>query len=946
MFVLNLSSRRCLFTSENKQSLLWHRRLGHLNLQDLCKLKSVVTGMEFNSPKKVEPCVECLKGKQSRFPFSNSTNRATSILELVHSDLCGPMEEQSLGGARYFITFLDDFTRKVFVYFLATKTGVREIFESFKAMVENQFSSNIKSLQFRSSRIVADKSGQTIKILRTDNGGEYVNRDFESYLKRCGIRFQTTCPHTPQQNGMAERMNRTIVEKARCMLFGSNLDKSFWAEAVATAVYVTNRSPSRGLDGKTPEQIWSGKMPNLCHLKTFGCKAMVHVPKKHRQKWDAKSEEYIFVGYCDETKGYRLLHPITKKLVKSRDVVFLENQVIDKAINSNIFVTDDSNEVVVQFDEKVDNFVVDQSNSGWNFSLERMGVVTEAENVHSASEGTSIQMNGPSVVESMVRRSARQPQPKLWPDYITYSARAIVLDDPQTIEEALSRHDGLNWKKAIMDEYDSLLMNKTWNLVDLPPNRRAIPCKWVFKTKRDGDGAIVRHKARLVIKGCAQRHGIDYEETFAPVVRYNSLRFLLSLAAQYNLDIEQLDAVSAFLQGDVEEEIYMVQPEAFVENPSKVCRLNKALYGLKQASRLWNKKLDGALKEIGFYQSSLDPCVYFQIKDQLRTYIAVYVDDSMIFSNDLELKRFLKNELFRRFHMKDLGEATFCLGLRITRDRANGIIYLDQRRHIEDLLQKFNMENCKPAIVPADPNQHLSKAMSPKTSIDKESMSHVPYQEAVGGLLYISQGSRPDITYAVHSVSRFNNEPGRPHWEAVKRILRYLKGTVDAKLMFTKASRSNIVGYCDADWARDLDERRSCTGYVFVKQGAPISWNSKRQSTVALSSAEAEYMSLSACTQEALWFRQFEMDFSSSSTGSAVNIYCDNKSAIDLSETNGYNARTKHIDIRHHFVRHSVQEDLVHVEYLPTEGMLADIFTKPLSQEKHLFCAKGLGMFF
>lgn len=269
-----------------------------------------------------------------------------------------------------------------------------------------------------------------------------------------------------------------------------------------------------------------------------------------------------------------------------------------------------------------------------------MGDTTEAEDVIDASEGISVPMDIPTVVEPLVRRSERQPKPRIWSDFITYSAQAIVLDDPETVEEALSRHDGLQWKKAILDEYNSLLLNQTWDLVDLPPNRKAIPCKWVFKTKRDGDGVIVRHKARLVIKGCAQRRGIDFEETFSPVVRYNTLRYLLSLAAHFDLDIDQWDVVTAFLQGDVEEEIFMLQPEEFADN-SKVCRLNKAIYGLKQASRQWNKKLDQALKQIGFRQSALDPCVYFQVNGVKRTYIAVYVDDSMVFSNDPELKRFL-----------------------------------------------------------------------------------------------------------------------------------------------------------------------------------------------------------------------------------------------------------------------------------------------------------------
>lgn len=785
MFLLNISNNRCFLTEAKSESLLWHRRLGHLNYQDLCKLRTIADGIVFRSTQLVEPCIDCLKGKQSRFRFPQQGSRATKLLELVHSDLCGPIEQSSLGGARYFITFIEDFSRKVFVYFLPSKTGILEVFQSFKSLVQNQAGCNIQEIQPRSSKIVEDKGGNMIKILRTDNGGEYVNREFQNYLRSCGIRFQTTCPYTPQQNGLAERMNRTLVEKARCMLFGAKLDKSFWAEAISTAAYLTNRSPNRNLEMKTPEEVWTGKVPDLSNLKVFGCLAMVHVPKKLRKKLDAKSEEFIFVGYCEETKGFRLIHPTTKKFTKSRDVVFLESQVISNEINSQISVIDET-ELVLPFDDASteENFVADQSVAGWNHSLEDDLIdLTDNENVI-GSDGPSVQVNAP-LVDVALRRTERPPKPKTWPDYITYSVRAMVCDEPQTIAEALSREDGHLWKKAILDEYNSLLVNNTWELVDLPENRKAIPYKWVFKTKRDGDGAIERRKARLVIKGFAQREGIDYDETFSPVVRYNSLRYLLSLAVEFDLDIEQLDAVSAFLQGDVDEEIFMVQPKEFAQN-SKVCRLNKALYGLKQASRQWNKKLDQALKEIGFRQSSMDPCIYFRINGQMRTYIAIYVDDFMVFSNDTELKKFLTAELFRRFEMKYLGEAKFCLGLRITRDRKNGTIYLDQHRHIMDLLEKFNMTECNATLLPADPNQKLSTDMCPKTSTEVENMSRIPYQEAVGSLLYISQGSRPDITFAVHSVSRFNQNPGKLHWEAVKRIMRYLKGSFDIILFVSQ----------------------------------------------------------------------------------------------------------------------------------------------------------------
>lgn len=915
-------------------STLWHRRMGHLNHQDLAKLKNVTSGINFMPSKDNNPCVNCLKGKQSRFPFPKHGSRASKVLELIHSDLCGPMEQDSMGGARYFITFTDDYTRKVFVYFLDSKTNIREIFEEFKCMVENQTGKKISVFQSRSARIVEDKPGNTIKILRTDNGTEYVNHDLESYLRKCGIRYQTTNPYTPEQNGLAERMNRTIVEKARCMLFDSNLSKDFWAEAVNTAVYVINRCPAKGLNGKTPEEIWTGKFPDLSHMKVFGCKAMVHVPKQTRKKWDAKSRELIFVGYGQETKGYRLIHPETKKLITSRDAVFFETQVID-TLNSQISIPV-LNEEVLHFEN--DNVIGLDNQS--NDLIDLQDFEDPPGVVWCSDEQIEV-----ALPESLVRRSERIPKPKIWNDFVTYVATARLNDDPQSIEDALSRPDAHLWKHAISEEYNSILRNDTWELVDLPAGRKAIANKWVFKTKRNAAGEIIRHKARLVVKGFSQRKGIDYQETFSPVVRYDSIRYLISLAVQYDLDIDQMDTVSAFLQGQLDEEIYMVQPSGFAIG-SKVCRLKKALYGLKQASRQWNKTLDSALKMFGLNQSLVDPCVYFRVDGNKRTYLALFVDDFIIFSNDLEMKTNLKSQLKNRFLMNDLGEAKFCVGIRITRDRQHGIIYLDQERHILDLLAKFGMADSKPVSTPCDINKRLTKEMCPVTLSEKEDMANVPYQEAIGGLLYLTQGTRPDIAYTVNMLSKFNHNPGRQHWEAVKRVMRYLKGTLHAKLKFSKDGDSNIISYTDSDWASDLDDRRSCTGHVLVKQGGAITWSSKRQPTIALSSTEAEYMSLSSCAKDTLFFRQLEINLDSSTSNQSSRIYCDNQGAITLSNSVGYNARTKHIDIRHHFLRQNIEDQQIRVEHIGTEKMIADILTKPLNGLKHKFCAEGVGMSF
>lgn len=952
LFVLN--TMKCYGLSAasiNDNESLWHRRMGHLNKQDLAKLKNAVSGINFVSSTDNGPCINCLKGKQTRSSFPKNGSRASTVLELIHSDLCGPMEEDSMGGARYFVTFIDDYTRKVFVYFLESKTNIRAIFADFKNMVENQTGNKIQHIQPRSARIVHDHPGNTIKILRTDNGTEYVNKDLENFLRQCGIRYQTTNVYTPEQNGLAERMNRTIVEKARCMLFDANLQKDFWAEAVNTAVYVVNRCPAKGLNGKTPEEVWSGKIPDLGHMKVFGCKAMVHVPKQTRKKWDAKSRELIFVGYGLETKGYRFIHPETKNLILSRDAAFFEAQVIDITnpnsqislpVSSEQFLYLENGNEVSSTHRPVQQLVASDNEVGSNHRL----VAQLADDINDPSgvvwcSDEPIAMNSD---DNMVRRSERIPKPKHWDDYVTYVANDVLVDDPKTIEEAFSRPDAHLWKQAITEEYDSLLRNETFELVDLPMDRKAIACKWVFKSKRNSSGEVVRKKARLVIKGFSQRKGVDYKETFSPVVRYNSIRYLMSMAVQYDLDIDQMDAVCAFLQGEVDETIYMDQPPGFV-NGSKVCKLKKALYGLKQASRQWNKTLDLALKQFGLKQSNVDPCVYFKVVGKQRTYLAVYVDDFIILSNHLDTRKILKSELSKRFQMKDLGEVQFCVGIRITRDRQNGIIHIDQERHILDLLAKFNMSDCKPVSTPCDINKKLTIEMCPVTLSEKQDMANIPYREAVGGLLYLSQGTRPDIAYTVNMLSKYNHNPGRQHWEAVKRVMRYLKGTFQAKIKFSKDGSGSIVSYTDSDWASDEDDRRSCTGHVLVKQGGAISWSSKRQPTVALSSTEAEYMALSSCTQETLFFRQLEFELDSSSSDS-TRVYCDNKGAIDLSKSIGFNARTKHIDVRHHFLRKCIEDKQINVEHISTEEMLADFLTKPLSVLKHRFCSEGVGMVF
>lgn len=319
------------------------------------------------------------------------------------------------------------------------------------------------------------------------------------------------------------------------------------------------------------------------------------------------------------------------------------------------------------------------------------------------------------------------------------------------------------WINAMQDEYNSLIENNTWTLCELPKGRKAIKNKWVFKTKRDADGIISRYKARLVVKGCSQKYGIDYQEIFAPVIRYQTVRYLMALSVQMDLHIHQMDAVTAFLQGELNQEtIYMEQPQGFVGDKNLVCKLEKALYGLKQSSRVWNLKLDAALKKFGCKQSQLDPCLYYMINNRQILIITIYVDDFLIFWNNEEMFKSFKQFLMANFKMKDLGVANYCLGIRITRNYQEGKLWLDQECYTTKVLEKYNMVNCKPVKTPLNTSCKFSEN-SPKIDNTK-----IPYREAVGSLLFLAQISRPDISYAVHRVSQFCNNPTQEHWDAVK----------------------------------------------------------------------------------------------------------------------------------------------------------------------------------
>ncbi|GJX23727.1 retrovirus-related pol polyprotein from transposon TNT 1-94 [Tanacetum coccineum] len=729
----------------HRVAVSWHQKLGHMSEQGMKILvkRKLIPGLTKVS---LPFCEYCVISKQHRLKFKASNSRSVSVLELVHSDVWqAPV--QSLGGAKYFVSFIDDYSRRCWVYPIKKKSDVFEVFKVYKARVELD-------------------SGTKIKCLRTDNGGEYIGDEFDLFCRQDGIKRRFTTAYTPQQNGVAERMNRTLLERARTMLETASLGKSFWAEAVNTACYVINRSPSTAVELKTPIEMWTGKPVNYSDLHIFGSPVYVMYNSQETTKLDPKSRKCLFLGYADGVKGYRLWDPTAHKVVVSRDVVFIE----DKIQENEEGVSTTRKNTTIQMEKEFQS----------NYS-------SKAVPQHEVNEKAESQAPATRTLNRERRRPGWQA------DYVMESNVAYCLlteeGEPSTLQKALNNPDASFWKEAMQEEIEALHKNKNRN--------------WCHYQEKEG---------------------IDFNEIFSPVVRMTTIRVVLTMCATYDLHLEQLDVKTAFLHGNLEEEIYMLQPEGFKQKGKKnlVCRLNKSLYGLKQAPRCWYKRFDSFIRSLEYNRLHADPCAYFKrFGNNDFIILLLYVDDMLVAGPNKDSINKLKAQLAREFEMKELGPANKILGMQIHRDRVSRKIWLSQKSYVKKILQRFNMQDCKQISTPFPTDVKLSSKMSPSSEKERMEMSRVPYASAVGSLMFAMICTRPDITHAVGVVSRYMAEPGRGHWEAVKRILRYVKGTSDVALCF-KDSDLIVTGYVDSDYAGDLDGSKSITEYVFTLSGGTV----------------------------------------------------------------------------------------------------------------------------
>lgn len=889
---------KVLTVQENNLTDLWHWRFGHLSETSLKVLsqKKMVSGLPEIG--ELGFCESCMYGKHSRasFPKGQST-RAAHVLDLVHADLCGPMETASIGGSRYFLLFTDDCSRMSWIFFLEKKSETFQSFKKFKAAVEK-------------------KSERHIKVLRTDRGGEFLSKEFVGFCEAEGIHHELTTPYTPEQNGVSERKNRTVVELGRCMLKHMKMPNRFWAEAVATAVYIRNVSPTKVLSDMTPFEIWNGFKPSVSHFKVFGCIGFVFIEKHKRSKLDEKSEKCVFIGYCTQTKGYKMYNPVTGKVIVSRNVEFDENSTwnwSDKEGDENRLRK--GKEIVEMNDES-----------------ELSGDTSDSD-----GERTPLQVytrrnrnnrRGPMEIGEQSGRKTRTLED------LYRSTQVLLVAEPDNFEEAIASEE---WRIAMKEEIASIEKNKTWSLVKPVEGKNVIGVKWVFKTKVGPDGKIIKHKARLVAKGYKQKEGVDYEETFSPVARFETIRIVLAIAARVNVPVFQFDVKSAFLNGELSEEVFVEQPEGFAVKGREdwVYKLHKALYGLKQAPRAWNSKINDFFIDAGFTRSMSDPSLYVKkSKGDKILVVCLYVDDMIYFGTNFQLVTEFRRDMKNKFEMTDLGQLKYFLGMEVIQDE--GGIFLSQKKYAQDLLKRFDMVNCNSCSTPMNTKEKLTKEDNSGPA------EAVKFRSLVGGLIYLTH-TRPDINFSVSLISRFMQSPSKLHMGAAKRVLRYVSGTTGLGLWYRRSDDIKLTGFTDSNWAGCQDERKSTSGYLFSIGDTPVSWSTKKQTSVALSTAEAEYAAASAAACQAVWIRKILADVGYKQVHETV-IYCDNTSAIAMARNPVQHGRCKHIEIKIHFIRELVTEGEITLEYVATEEQRADVLTKALSLPVFEHLKKRLGI--
>ncbi|KAK1415150.1 hypothetical protein QVD17_30922 [Tagetes erecta] len=834
----------------------WHDRLGHPGIPIMNFFRSS-TLISCNKQSCSSLCKSCQISKHKRLLFYRSMSSTLLPFDIIHCDLwTSPIESKT--GFKYYMVLIDDFTNFAWVFPLKYKSDTYNKFIQFHKFIKTQFNMAIKSFQ-------------------CDLGGEFDNHVFKKFAISNGLQFRFSCPHTSQQNGKSERMIRRLNEIMFCLLTHASLPNQLWVDALHTAAYLHNILPSASHNFITPTFRLYGRHPSYENLRVFGCLCYPNLSSTRPHKLSPRSTTCVFLGYPENYRGYRCLNLATGRIILSRHVTFDENifPFATSTPPNHSFLESDPSPIHThtQFFSPHNNQPSPPTPTN---------NLTSAPNAPPAPPSPTPPHNSPPpppppppqnnpVLPTHHSPSSSHPMQTRSRTGITKPKIPFTLHTntlspvPKSHVQALSDP---NWHAAMTDEYKALMDNKTWELVTRPSDAPVIRCMWLFRHKFHADGTLQRYKARLVVNGKSQQVGVDCNETFSSVVKPTTIRTVLSLAVSRGWPIKQLDVKNAFLHGDLQETVYMHQPPGFKDpaTPEFVCKLKKSLYGLKQAPRAWYQRFASFITKCGFKSAATDTSLFVYKKGTCLAYLLLYVDDIIFTASDPTFIQDTITKLSTEFAMTELGNLHHFLG--ITATQHNGGLFLSQEHYTHQIIERANMKNCKPCATPVDTDSKLSATSGPRVS-DGEL-----YRSLAGALQYLTF-TRPDITYAVQQICLFMHDPREPHFQFLKRIIRYLKGTANQGLVIRPSKSVNLTAYSDADWGGCPDSHRSTSGYCVFLGDNIVSWSSKRQTTISRSSAEAEYRGVANTVAETTWLRNLLTELHVPITRATL-VYCDN----------------------------------------------------------------------
>ncbi len=845
----------------------WHERLAHYS-NDYVKETLMEQGI--NQILNKEQCDTCLEGKMTQRPVSNVSSRNVSKpLEYISLDIMY-FTDISRSGYKYALVIIDHFSKYVVGYLLKGKSEAGDYLLDYVSFMENRTSSKV------------------IEI-KGDNDRSFFSNETEAELRKRGIVVSKIMAYDKSQLGTIDRCIRNIRDRQRCLLRHSRLPNEFWEDAFKFSIRIIN-----SMGSVSPYEKIFQRKPDLQRLKVFGCVATVYVRKELRKKEECTGRKMIFIGMLNQ--GYEFYNPSTKGTMESINVKFHEEQrggqLLRRKVNTHY--SSESEEEI---------FEIQSPRSEEESDIESDSSINSPEASIPDQQGTTVTTRSGRITKAPVR-------------YALKAKGIIDLTTPRSILELEKMEDCELWKESMDKEIESLLENETWELADLPIRKRPTGVKWVWAKKQDG-----KRKSRLVVKGFTQRQGDDYDEVFAGVADNDSIRIFLAISLEKGLKIRQCDIETAFLNGEIEEStsIY-IEPIPGYEYlfKGKYGKLKKALYGTKQGARQWNKKFKETMDLLGFEACISDASIFINVEKGIL--LLLFVDDMLIAAKEMEECLGIVNELGKYLKVKDLGSIKRFLGWNF--DVTEDCIAMDQQDKIEKLLEENGMENANTADTPMTV-QKLEKANPTKEE------RNFPYRSVLGSLGHIASGTRPDIQYAVNYLRRFQDNYDSNHITAVKRLLRYLKGTKGHRLTFKRGKIDEIKMFADADFATDED-RKSISGYCAYLGGNLVAWSSKKQNVVTLSTTEAEYLALGQSLSQSLWMRNLIEEITNEKL--KIKLYEDNESCIAIAKNPIVKSRAKHIDIKLHFIRQHVDSGDVKIEPVNACDQIADVFTKALTR--------------